>query len=61
MGLFSESFSSVVGMGLGMAPNRSTAQTLASECGLPATAEFWLLFGDLERTWVECANKKEDE
>jgi hypothetical protein len=60
-GLFVESFSTVVGMGVGMAPNRSVAATLASTCGISPTGEFWMLFGDLERAWVNHANEKKPD
>ena len=51
-GVFSESFSSVVGMGLGMAPNRAAAATMAPLCGIATGPEFWMLYGDLERAWI---------
>jgi hypothetical protein len=60
-GVFLESFCAVVGMGVGMVPNRQAATTLASLCGIEATAEFWMLFGDLERAWVNTVNEKHDE
>lgn len=58
LGVFSESFSTVVGMGVGMAPNRDVAVMVASMCGIEPTAEFWMLYGDLEREWVSIANEK---
>jgi hypothetical protein len=61
LGLFVESMTSVVGMGVGLAPNRLAAATLAEACGIPLTAEFWFLFGDLERAWVERMNEKKPE
>jgi hypothetical protein len=57
-GVFSESFCTAVGMGTGLAPNRFVAKTVASTCGIPVTAEFWMLFGDLERAWVTYVNEK---
>jgi hypothetical protein len=57
-GVFGESFSSVVGMGLGMAPNRFVATQVASFCGIEVNAEFWMLFGDLERAWMTFMNEK---
>lgn len=57
-GVFGESFSAVVGMGVGMAPNRFVASTTASGFGIEATPEFWMLFGDLERAWVNYMNEK---
>ena len=60
-GLFCESFTSVVGMGVGLAPSRSSAATLAEACGIRPTAEWWFLFGDLERAWVERMNEKKPE
>jgi hypothetical protein len=56
--LFSESMTSVVGMSVGLAPNRAAAIALAEVCGLEADAEFWFLFGDLERAWVFYMNQK---
>lgn len=56
---FSECFSSVVGMGVGMAPNRAVAATLAEACGIRPTAEWWFLFGDLERAWVSIMNERQ--
>jgi hypothetical protein len=57
-GLFCESFTSVVGMGVGLAPNRAAAALLAEACGISLTAWLWFLFGDLERAWVTFANEK---
>lgn len=57
-GVFGESFSVVVGMGVGMAPNRYVAAKLARESGVEADAEFWMLFGDLERAWVTYQNER---
>lgn len=57
-GVFSESFTTVVGMGLGMAPSRAAASQVATLCGIEVTPEFWLLFGDLERAWVTYMNEK---
>lgn len=48
----------VVGMGIGMAPNRVSAAILANVCGIRMTAERWMLFGDLERAWVSKMNEK---
>jgi hypothetical protein len=48
----------VVGMEVGLAPNRAAAIALADVCGLEAGAEFWFLFGDLERAWVFYMNQK---
>jgi hypothetical protein len=56
--VFGESFSTVVGMGIGMAPNRTVAAMVASTCGISLTGEFWMLFGDLERAWCSHANEK---
>jgi hypothetical protein len=61
LGLFGESFSAVVGMGVGMAPNRATAVAVAEACGIRLTAEWWFLFGDLERAWVTEVGKKKPE
>jgi hypothetical protein len=58
--LFSESMTAVVGMSVALAPNRSVAAMLAEACGLRADAEFWFLFGDLERAWVEHMNEKSE-
>ena len=49
----------VIGMnGVGLAPNRVTAETLAEACGIRHTAGLWFLFGDLERAWVTIVNEK---
>jgi hypothetical protein len=60
-GVFSESFSSVVGMGVGIAPNRFVASEVASLCGVEVTAEFWMLFGDLEKAWVTYVSERKPE
>ena len=57
-GLFCESMTPVVGIGIGIAPNRDAAGLLAAACGIQIDAEFWFLFGDLERAWVAMMNKK---
>ena len=44
-----------------LAPNRSTAATLAEACGIRPTAEWWFLYGDLERAWVSIVNEKKPE
>jgi hypothetical protein len=60
-GVFGESFSTVVGMGVGMAPNRATASQVVSLCGISADADFWMLFGDLEKAWVTFAQEKKPD
>lgn len=60
-GVFMESFSSVVEMGVGLAPNRFVGSRVASLCGINVTAEFWMLFGDLERAWVDYMNEKKPD
>jgi hypothetical protein len=60
-GVFGESFSTVVGMGIGLAPNRSVAAMVASTCGISLTGEFWMLFGDLEHAWVTQVNEKKPD
>lgn len=56
-GVFNESFSTVVGMGVGTAPNKACALTV-----FPCeTTEFWMLFGDLERAWVGHMNEKKPD
>lgn len=56
--LFSESFSAVVGMGVGMAPSRAVAATMTEACGIEMTAERWMLFSDVERAWVSIVSEK---
>jgi hypothetical protein len=48
-------------MGVGLGPSGPRAATLAEACGIDLTAEFWFLFGDLERAWVTFANEKKPE
>lgn len=51
----------VIGMSVGLAPNRQAATTLADACGIALTAESLMLFGDLERAWVVFANEKKPD
>jgi hypothetical protein len=57
-GVLCESMTAVVGMGVGAAPNRQNAVIVAEACDIQTTAEFWMLFRDLEMAWIEYVNEK---
>jgi hypothetical protein len=60
-GVFRESMQSAVGMGVGMAPSHANAAQMAAACSIPVSADFWMLFGDIERMWVQKMNEKKPE
>lgn len=47
-------------MSVGMAPSRNVAATMAEACGIQMTGEGWMLFGDLERSWISIVNEKSE-
>lgn len=59
--LYCESFTTVVGMGVGVAPNDTRASRIADACGINVSAELWFLFGDLEREWVRIMNERSEK